>query len=55
MSSLPNKKISTNLNTLNFVNKGMGKINVTKIFKMKDVFDSVPFNLQDHESIPRTA
>ena len=33
----------------------MGKINVTKIFKMKDVFDSVPFNLQDHENIPRTA
>ena len=50
----PKKKIPTNVCTLNFVNKGIKKIYFSVVFQMKDVIDSLPFNLQDHESIPRT-
>ena len=32
----------------------MEDINVSKIFQMKDVIGSLPFNLQDHENIPVT-
>ena len=40
----PKKKISANLCSFNFVNKGMEDINVSKVFKSKDVIDFVPFN-----------
>ena len=32
----------------------MEDINVSKIFQMKNVIDSLPFNLQDHRNIPVT-
>ena len=32
----------------------MEDIFVSKIFQMKDAIDSLPFNFQDHESIPVT-
>ena len=54
MSSLRRKKIQQACALWIFVDKGMEKINVNKIFQMKDVFDSLPFNLQDHEDIPTT-
>ena len=48
MSSHQGKR---NVRTLKFVNKGMEDINVSKIFQMNDVIDSLPFNLQEHENI----
>ena len=32
----------------------MKDINVSRIFQIKDVIDSLPFNVQDHESISVT-
>ena len=50
----PKQKIPRNMCTLNFLNKCMDGINVSKFFQMKDAIDSVPFNLYDHESVPVT-
>ena len=44
----PKKKITTNVCSLNFVNKGTEDINVSKNFQKKDVIDSL------HENIPVT-
>ena len=41
----PKKKILTNVCTLNFVNKDIEDFNVSKIFQMKDIIDSLPCNL----------
>ena len=35
------------------MNKGIADT-VSKTFYMKDVIDSLPFNLQEHDSIPAT-
>ena len=48
------KKIPTDLCSLNFVNKRIEDINASKIFQMKIVIDSFPFNLQNHGNIPVT-
>ena len=32
----------------------MEDINVSKIFQIKDIIDSLQFNLQNHENIPIT-
>ena len=40
--------------TLNFLNKCIEGINVSKFLQMKEAIDSVPFNLYDHESVPVT-
>ena len=47
----PKKQIITNMCILNFVNKDMADINVSKIFRLNDVTDSSPFNPRGHESI----
>ena len=46
--------VSSVLIYITFANKCMGDINVSKIFPMKYVIDSLPFNLQGHENIPVT-
>ena len=51
MSSHQRKRYVCSLNSVNIV---MEKINVSKTFQMKDIIDSLPFNLQDHENIPVT-
>ena len=50
----PKKKIPKNVCTLNFVNKGIEDFNVSKIFQMKNVNDSLQLNLRDHENISVT-
>ena len=39
---------------MNFVNKAMGDINVSKIFQIRVAIDFLSFSLQDHENIPVT-
>ena len=50
----PKKKIPKNVCTLNFLNKDMEDFNVSKIFQMKGVNDSLQVNPQDHENISVT-
>ena len=45
------KKIPTNVCSFKFVNKGVEYINVSKVFQMKDLPNSLSFNLQERENI----
>ena len=45
------KKIPTNVCSFKFVNKGVEYINVSKVFQMKNLPNSLSFNLQERENI----
>lgn len=51
---LTKQNVPANVCTLNFVNKGMEDVNVSKIFQTKNAIGLLLLSLQDYKNLPLT-